>query len=118
MSVIHSCDHHEPERGIPDNRSRKRILEQFEAALALGGAFRALALGSTIEVNLTAPKGLLARPTITVDLGRFLDAWGAYMVWHHQQPRGDDLVAPFPPAEIRTPPDGPEPEADVAPQTE
>jgi hypothetical protein len=104
-----SCDHHDENRGIPDNRSRKRILEQFDAAITLGDAFRALALGSTITVNLVAPQGLLSRPTITIDLGQFQDAWAAYMVWFANQPRGDDLAPPVaPPAEIHVPDlDGP-----------
>lgn len=118
MSSQQSCDHHEPNRGIPDTRSRKRILEQFAAARALGEAFRALALGSAVEVALSAPTGLLARPTITLDLERFLEAWTAYVDWHRQQPRGDDLVPPFPPAEIRIPPDGTESEAEaISPST-
>lgn len=113
MVAMQSCDHHDRDRCVPSTRSRARILEQFEAAIRLGAAFRELALGKILDVSLIGPRGLLDRPTITLDAESFLAAWRASMAWHAVAPRGDDLVPPFPPSEIVVGSDEAEP---VAPE--
>lgn len=105
MSVQMSCDRHDAGGCVPSDRSRARILIQLEAALALGEAFQALALGSAISVAVVAPTGLLERPTISLDAASFLEAWLAYIRWQAVRPRGDDLAPPWPPSDIRIPPE-------------
>jgi hypothetical protein len=98
------CDHHDVGGCVPDNRSRRRILEQFKAAHDLGMAVQSLThFGMRIDL-FDVGKQPLERPTITVDLGQFLHLWMALRVWRDQQPKGDDLAPPVdPPAEIRVP---------------
>lgn len=112
-----SCDHHDENRGIPDNRSRKRILEQFALALGFGAAFVQMIRDSDLNIQVLADGAPLLAPTITIRADRFLDAWMAFMLWHANQPRGDDLAPPVsPPAEIHVPDlDGP---ADASAATE
>jgi hypothetical protein len=112
-----SCDHHDANRGIPDNRSRARILEQFAAAHDLGMAVQGVtSFGVTINL-FDQGQQPLSRPTITVDLDQFMHLWMALRVWRDKEPKGDDLAPPVsPPAEIHVPDlDGP---ADASAATE
>jgi hypothetical protein len=105
MTIMMSCDHHSESGSVPDNRSRKRILEQFAVAHELGMAVQHLTtFGLTINLFDVTGTQPLERPTITVDLEQFVDLWHALRVWRDQQPKGDDLAPPVsPPSEIRVP---------------
>lgn len=105
---MQSCDHHDEALCVPDNRSRKRMLEQFAVAAALGMAVQDLTRFG-VTINLFDVTGQPAhRPTVTVDLDMFTNLWLALRAWRDQQPKGDDLTPPLTPrgAEIRVPPEG------------
>lgn len=107
MTMIMSCDHHDASGSLPDNRSRRRMLEQLLAAVEVGEAVLELArMGMDIRLSTRAGE-LQVRPTIEVDLDRFMTLWTQLMLWENAfRPRGDDLVpAVSPPAEIRIPAD-------------
>lgn len=91
---------------MPDNRSRKRMLQQFGHAAHFGDMFLAMVRGGRLALDVAEPDGCaLTDPTVTLPAHAFLRAWAAYMVWRQHQPRGDDLApAMEPPAEIRVPP--------------
>lgn len=65
--------------------------------------------GSDLNIEVLARGEPSLAPTITIRMDRFLDAWVAFIAWHRNRPEGDDLVPPFPPAEISIPPDDDDP---------
>lgn len=89
---------------MPNNRSRRRILEQFKAADDLGMAAQGLVTRG-IHINLLHQGQPLERPTVTIDLDDFRAMWLALRVWRNHQPKGDDLAPPTKGSDIRVPPD-------------
>lgn len=110
MVASQSCDHHDQTSLVPSNRSRHRILEQFEQAIRLRSAVEDLSRGG-LTINLYTRDGEpCIEPTVTLELGAFIRLWHQLNQWRAVEPRGDDLTPPFTRgAEIRVPPDEEEP---------
>lgn len=99
MTVIMTCDHHEPGGHIEQSRSRRVIVDQLRAATALGDV--ALQLGPT---RLTIDPEL--GPVVTLTLDQLHKVWEAVTTWRLIAPRpGRDLEYGDGDPTIRVPPD-------------
>jgi hypothetical protein len=98
-----SCDHHDVGGCVPDNRSRRRMLAQLQAATELGNAIERLVAAEEQPVICTFVPGA-GDARVELGLRGFLELWDYYQQWRAAAPRGDDWAPPVdPPSEIRVP---------------
>lgn len=104
MTIQMSCDHHGPNQGIPDNRSRVRMLAQLTAATRLSDSFADLfRQGISYDLRDGHPVGI-------IDLAEAIPVMEAWLAWLQVAPSGDDWHPAYqPPAEITVPPIAEEP---------
>lgn len=99
MTIQMSCDHHGPNQGIPDNRSRKRMLEQLRAATAMSDA-----LAGLFNHGLLRYEQRDRRVVAIIDAHTAIPLFETWLAWLQVAPAGDDWAEPIdPPAEITIP---------------
>jgi hypothetical protein len=108
MTIMQSCDHHGPDLSIPDNRSRKRMLEQLRAATEMSDRLAELFHHGRVSDRSARLEGWPANvPLVAVELQRTVPLMQAWLAWLAVSPSGDDWAPPYePPSEIRVPPEG------------
>jgi hypothetical protein len=103
MTIMQSCDHHDVGGCVPDNRSRRRMLAQLQAATELGEAIGRLVVDAD-QPMICSFDLRDGAPTVTLGLRAFMEMWDYYKQWREAAPRGDDWAPPIdPPSEIRVP---------------